>query len=45
MYLHELKDWPRFHWNRERLAEPLADVRHRQGRLIGYMEALGFTLR
>jgi len=45
MYIHELHDWPRFHWNRERLAEPLADVRHRQGRLIGRMEALGFNLR
>jgi Domain of unknown function (DUF4172) len=32
MYIHELQDWPRFDWNRERLAEPLADVRHRQSR-------------
>jgi Fic family protein len=45
MYIHELKDWPRFNWNREQLAEPLAAVRHRQGRLIGHMEALGFNLR
>src|SRR5712692_3739330 len=45
MYVHELPDWPRFTWNRERLAELLAAVRHRQGRLIGHMEALGFTLR
>src|ERR1700687_3426287 len=45
MYIHELQDWPRFHWNREHLAEPLAAVRHQQGRLIGHMEALGFTLR
>jgi Fic family protein len=45
MYIHERKDWPRFEWNRERLAEPLADVRHRQGRLTGHMEALGFNLR
>jgi Fic family protein len=45
MYIHELQDWPRFDWNRERLAEPLGDVRHRQGRLIGHMEALGFNLR
>ena len=45
MYIHELPDWPQFDWNRERLAEPLAAVRHRQGRLIGHMEALGFTLR
>ncbi|PTL36841.1 cell filamentation protein Fic [Candidatus Methylomirabilis limnetica] len=45
MYIHERKDWPRFNWNRELFAEPLADVRHRQGRLIGHMEALGFNLR
>ena len=44
MFIHELKDWPRFHWNRERLAEPLAAVRHQQGRLLGHMEALGFNL-
>lgn len=45
MYIHELNDWPRFHWDRERLAESLAAVRHQQGRLIGHMEALGFQLR
>src|SRR5437773_7977787 len=45
IYVHELKGWPRFDWNQERLAEPLAAVRHRQGRLIGHMEALGFHLR
>jgi Fic family protein len=45
MYIHELEDWPRFHWDSERIAEPLAAVRHRQGRLIGHMEALGFNLR
>ena len=45
LYIHELPDWPRFDWDRERLAERLADVRHRQGRLIGHMEALGFNLR
>ena len=45
MYIHELQDWPRFEWNREQLADALADVRHRQGRLIGHLEALGFELR
>ncbi len=45
MYIHELADWPRLRWNRERLAEPLAAVRHWQGRLIGHMEGLGFNLR
>jgi len=45
MYIHELSDWPRFHWNAEKLTQPLASVRHRQGRLIGHMEALGFNLQ
>ncbi len=43
--IHDQADWPRFHWNREILAERLAAVRHDQGRLIGRMEALGFRLR
>ena len=45
LYIHQLKDWPRFHWSTEQLAESLASVRHRQGRLIGHMEALGFNLQ
>ena len=45
MYIHELAEWPDFHWNKERLAELLAAVRHRQGLLIGHMGALGFNLR
>jgi len=45
MYIHELQDWPKFRWDKDRLAEALASVRHRQGRLIGRMEALGFDLR
>ena len=45
MYIHERKDWPHFHWNMEKLAEPLASVRYRQGGLIGQMEGLGFRLQ
>ena len=45
MYIYELPDWPRFHWSAKKIAGPLAGVRHRQGRLIGHMEALGFPLR
>jgi Fic family protein len=45
MYIHELTDWPRFRWDIEKVAESLASVRHRQGRLIGRMEGLGFNLR
>ena len=44
-YIHDLTDWPRFHWKQERLAGRLAEVRHRQGRLIGRMESLGFQFR
>jgi Fic family protein len=44
-YIHGLADWPKFHWSRKSLAEQLAAVRHRQGRLIGRMEGLGLKLR
>ena len=44
-YIHELADWPSLTWNQEKLSELLAAVRHRQGRLIGRMESLGFNLR
>jgi Fic family protein len=44
-YIHQLPNWPKFHVNQSALAGPLAKVRHRQGRLIGRMEALGFPLR
>lgn len=44
-YIHHHRDWPRFHWNSETLAGPLADIRHRQGRLLGRMESLGFSLQ
>ena len=43
--IHELPDWPDFQWDQEKLACPLAALRHRQGRLIGRMETLGFSLR
>ena len=44
-YIYELKNWPNFTWNQEGLALQLAAVRHRQGRLLGRMEGLGFQLR
>ena len=44
-YIHELPTWPEFRWDYKVLAKPLAAVRHRQGRLIGRMEGLGFPLR
>ena len=44
-YIHELGNWPKFEWDQSGLAGQLAAVRHRQGRLIGRMQALGFPLR
>ncbi|MDR0781943.1 MAG: Fic family protein [Pseudomonadales bacterium] len=44
-YIHELSEWPAFRWNDAALTQRLAAVRHRQGRLLGRMEALGFDLR
>ena len=44
-YIHNLPDWPQFRWSQDKLASKLAAVRHRQGRLIGRMEGLGFQLR
>src|SRR6516165_8413244 len=45
MYIHELKDWPKFHWSAQAIAAPLASVRDRQARLIRHMDALGFNLQ
>ncbi len=45
LYIHEQPDWAQFHWNSERLANRLAAVRHKQGKLAGSMSALGFNLR
>lgn len=45
MWIHERKDWTRFTWDVETPAFKLADMRHRQGRLLGRMEGLGFELK
>lgn len=44
-YIHQLDIWPNFTWDDRQIASMLGDVRNRQGRLIGRMEALGFSLR
>ena len=45
MWIYEHQDWPDFRWDSAALASKLADVRYRQGRLLGRMEGLGFDLR
>jgi len=44
-YIHERPEWPTFTWEAQTLEKPLAEVRYRQGRLLGRMEALGFDLQ
>lgn len=45
LYIHELKGWPDFRWDNERISARLVDVRYRQGRLVGQMKGLGFQFR
>src|SRR5262245_21073278 len=44
-YIYQTTDWPGFIWKQEVMSAPLAAVRHKQGRLLGRFEALGFALR
>lgn len=44
-FIHGITDWPTFSWDTQALTQPLAAVRHKQGRLLGRMESLGFDLR
>ena len=45
MYIHERKDWPQFTWDAEAISAKLGPVRHRQGRILGQMESLGFKVQ
>ena len=45
IYIHQLPHWPRFTWKQEQVTPVLAEVRHRQGRLLGRMEGMGFRLQ
>lgn len=44
-FIHEQPDWPDFTWDNQALSGFLAGVRHKQGKHLGTMEALGFDLR
>ncbi|HUO12648.1 MAG TPA: Fic family protein [Caulobacteraceae bacterium] len=45
VYIHELEAWPAFRWDAETLTPQLAAVSRQQGRLIGRMQDLGFSLQ
>lgn len=44
-YIHQLPDWPAFTWDAGQLANDLADIRFRQGSLLGRMRSIGFDVR
>lgn len=45
MYIHENKKWPEFFWNQTVIDAILSDTKFRQGKLLGRMENLGFSLQ
>jgi Fic family protein len=45
MWIHEYKDWTKFQWDIDILSSKLAEVRYKQGLLLGKMSSLGFELR
>jgi Fic family protein len=45
LYIYQHPQWPDFHWDQHKISPLLAEVRYRQGRLLGRMESLGFNLQ
>lgn len=45
LYIHQLQQWPKFHWEQDELINLLAEVRQLQGKLLGKVELLGFELK
>jgi Fic family protein len=43
MYLYQQPTWPHFTWQPAPLEAQLGAVRHQQGRVLGHMQALGFS--
>ncbi|WNY28064.1 hypothetical protein MmiEs2_02440 [Methanimicrococcus stummii] len=43
-YIYDLENWPNFTWDYGKLIIPLGEARNRQGKLIGKMSALGFSM-
>src|SRR3982750_1966668 len=45
IYIYEFSDWAAFTWNPNEIATLVIQVRHKQGRLLGRMEGIGFYLQ
>lgn len=44
-WIYQREGWPQLSWDSGQLLSKLTDIRHRQGRLLGRMDELGFDLR
>jgi len=45
MYIWQRKQWPQWQWDLQALGNLQVSVAHKQGRLLGKVEGLGFDLR
>jgi Fic family protein len=45
MYIHQRKDWTKFTWDAAVITPLLGQVRHKQGKILGVMQVLGFRLQ
>jgi len=45
MYIYQNKNWPKFVWDKISVLDLLAEVRFKQGLLLGRMENIGFTVK
>ncbi len=45
IYIHQQEGWPQFTWDIATISYMLAKTRYKQGRLLGQMESLGFSLQ
>ncbi len=44
-YIYEYESWPEFSWDNDRISVILGKVRHLQGKIIGQMAVLGFSVK
>lgn len=45
MFVYQKQDWSDFKWDSNKIVPLLGNVRHLQGKLLGQMESLGFSLK
>ena len=44
MYIWQREDWPQFRWDKDRVNALLSNTRYAQGKLVGRLSALGFSI-